>query len=562
MGRKWKSKEQLTDLLCDLVAIPSVSGSAAERELPYFVRAGLAKLPYFERNPEHLRLHPTGDGRHFVTALAKRTEDTRDTIIVLSHYDVVDVKDYGTWEALAFDPRKLTAKFYAEKASLPKAVQADLDQGDWLFGRGAMDMKCGLALHMSMLERACLGEFDGNVLLLTVPDEEVNSVGMRAAVPALLEMAERYGLDYKAVVNSEPVFSRHPGDLANYVYTGTIGKVLPGFLCYGKETHVGEPLSGLNGNYMASMLTCEFELNADFCEFVDGESTPPPTNQLQRDLKQDYSVQIPHRAVTLFNLFVLERSMEELVERLLQAASRAVRRMEEAYASAVAATKARGVDMNVAVLTFEQLLRRAEQAHGKAVVERLLRQTRERLAGRDDREVTIALVDEVSILCKELAPMTVLFFAPPYYPAVSSRNDAFIRRAVDDLTALARDRYGVELERQHFFGGISDLSYVGTGKPASSLELLVSNMPLWGEEYSLPLAELERFAVPVLNVAPIGRDAHQRTERLDVDYSFGTLPEMLYACLQNLFATSRGEAQKEAEEKVENEEDRHEKTSR
>lgn len=54
------------------------------------------------------------------------------------------------------------------------------------------------------------------------------------------------------------------------------------------------------------------------CDIVDGEASPPPTNLLQRDLKEDYSVQIPHRAVTLFNLFLLEKSMTDVVSLLRQ----------------------------------------------------------------------------------------------------------------------------------------------------------------------------------------------------------------------------------------------------
>ena len=54
---------------------------------------------------------------------------------------------------------------------------------------------------------------------------------------------------------------------------------------------------------MASLITAELELNTDLCDIVEGEASPPPTNLLQRDLKEEYSVQIPHRAVTLFNLF-------------------------------------------------------------------------------------------------------------------------------------------------------------------------------------------------------------------------------------------------------------------
>ncbi len=73
-------------------------------------------------------------------------------------------------------------------------------------------MKAGIALHISMVERACNGEFDGNILLLSVPDEEVNSLGMRKAVPVLLELARKHQLDFSLMLNAEPVFSRYPGD--------------------------------------------------------------------------------------------------------------------------------------------------------------------------------------------------------------------------------------------------------------------------------------------------------------------------------------------------------------
>lgn len=54
--------------------------------------------------------------------------------------------------------------FYSHKDELPDHVREDIEHGDWLFGRGTMDMKCGLALQMAMIEQACEGRFDGNVL--------------------------------------------------------------------------------------------------------------------------------------------------------------------------------------------------------------------------------------------------------------------------------------------------------------------------------------------------------------------------------------------------------------
>ncbi|PGX41841.1 hypothetical protein COE67_11980, partial [Priestia megaterium] len=179
---KWQTKEQLTELLCDLVRIPSITGSQAEKIFPDFVVQQLSELSYFQQYPDHLQKNSTEDDRYFVTALVKKASDVKNTVILVSHFDVVDIKDYGRWKEDAFNPEKLTSMFYSHIDGLPIPVRQDMEQGNWLFGRGTMDMKCGLALHMAMIEQACEGKFDGNILLLTVPDEEVNSVGMRAAV--------------------------------------------------------------------------------------------------------------------------------------------------------------------------------------------------------------------------------------------------------------------------------------------------------------------------------------------------------------------------------------------
>ena len=73
-------------------------------------------------------------------------------------------------------------------------------------------MKMGLALHMSIIEKASIEQWPINLLLLTVPDEEVNSAGMRAAVKELVTLRDKYDLSYKMFFNSEPSFSQKPGD--------------------------------------------------------------------------------------------------------------------------------------------------------------------------------------------------------------------------------------------------------------------------------------------------------------------------------------------------------------
>src|SRR5699024_3800100 len=139
--------------------------------------------------------------------------------------------------------------------------QRDIDSGNYLFGRGIMDMKMGLALHMRSLEKATIEAWTINLILVTVPDEEVNSAGMRTAVPSILQHKEQYQLDITLFLNIEPSFSKQPGDEQYYMYSGTIGKIMPSALFCGRETHAGEPLSGITGQYIASFLTQKMEWN-------------------------------------------------------------------------------------------------------------------------------------------------------------------------------------------------------------------------------------------------------------------------------------------------------------
>lgn len=247
-----QSPDRLMTLLNDLVAVASVTLSDEEKALPLKIKQHLMSMSYFQNNPSHLENHLTTDGRLFTTALYKHEEATK-TIVLISHFDVVDVEDYGDLKHLAFQPIELTKELHKHKEKLPFDARKDLETGDWLFGRGTMDMKLGLVQHMTLLEKAAEEQWKINLLLLTVPDEEVNSVGMREAVPQLLEISKKHELTYTLFLNSEPMFTQTPGDEGYYFYTGSIGKILPSVLCFGKETHVGEPLSGINAAWMSSV---------------------------------------------------------------------------------------------------------------------------------------------------------------------------------------------------------------------------------------------------------------------------------------------------------------------
>ncbi|SUM34803.1 peptidase [Staphylococcus gallinarum] len=60
---------------------------------------------------------------------------------------------------------------------------------------------------------------------------------------------------------------------------------MPGVLCYGKETHVGNPFEGVSSNYMMSYINQAIEYNTAFKETYEQESTPVPVSLICKDNK-------------------------------------------------------------------------------------------------------------------------------------------------------------------------------------------------------------------------------------------------------------------------------------
>ncbi|MFC0269842.1 M20/M25/M40 family metallo-hydrolase [Metabacillus herbersteinensis] len=538
MNKKWQTKEQLTQLLTALVEHASVTGTSGEVALAEYMYYLLKDRDYFTANPDYLNLHPVHDGRTFLSALVKQ-EGATETIILLSHFDVVNVMDYGDLTHLAFRPHELTKELKTRLDTMPANVAEDLESGEWLFGRGTMDMKAGLAVQFGMLERAMNGEFKGNLLLVTVPDEEANSAGMLSAVPVLNDLKKKWDLNFSACINSEPMFARYPNDPSYYVYTGSIGKILAGFYCSGIESHVGEPFSGLNANLMVSEINRLMELNDSFCEKVGDEMTPPPTNLMQKDLKEEYSVQIPHTAVSLFNLLTMKQSITDVQNQLIKVAELAASQIEDFYQKRSKSYQQYvsfdPLDVKVNVLTYKQLLKKAIEKVGESEVGRRINYLSANRGDEGDRDFSTKLVDDLASLCKEYSPMIVVFYSPPFYPAVSSEHDAIVQDTIQQLIHYADKNYSIPLKSLNYFTGLSDLSFMQLNEKGESLVELTSNMPLYGNHFYLPLNDMQSLNVPVLNVGPVGRDPHKWTERLHLPYTFEVLPDLLDYTITRIF---------------------------
>lgn len=529
---QWNTPSDLRKLLCELVSWDSRTLTEGERAFSSKLEWKMKSIPYFEQHPELVEHTDAGLGRYTVTALYKHPQATK-TIVLISHFDTVWTEEYGALEPLAFHPEELTEKLKEHKDELPVDALADLESGQFLFGRGTMDMKAGLAAHMALIEKASNEQWPINLLLLSVPDEEVNSSGMRAAVTKLIQLRDEHRLVYTLFLNGEPTFSQTPGDAKEYLYTGTLGKIMPAALFYGKETHVGEPLKGMTANYIASFLTQHMEWNQAFEETDYGEATPLPVSLQQKDLTQNYSAKTPYRAAALYNVFLQKRNAREVMELFQAVANEAINACNEAYERVCQREGVEGVG-SIRVLLYEELLDYAIGKLGPVEVDSIKKDAVDQTEG-DDREKSFRIVDALLIACQELAPAVVLFYAPPYYPAVNTSEDPLIQRSVEVMKRTAQS-LGARLEQIHYFNGICDLSYLHYKDEASGRQAFAKNTPVWGETYSIPFEEMTQLDAPVLNVGPYGKDAHQRTERLHIESAFVRLPILLETLVKSIMA--------------------------
>ena len=509
--------ERLYELMLRLVAIPSITGSdEGENRCARFIRDWLARIPYFREKPSDLRLVDLeGDplDRKAVLALLRATRPTRRTVILTGHFDVVDIDVCGPLTPWAFDPEAYTSRIGAME--LPDEVRRDLESGDYLFGRGVADMKMGTAVNLCLLEEYAAEReaLDFNVLLLLVPDEEGDSAGMRLSLPSLLELREREGLEFLVGVNTEPMLTNE----GPAVYFGTIGKMMPFFLCVGREAHVGAYDEGVNSTLIASCLNLLIEGKGR--ESRGGQTFPPDCCLCLRDLRTRYAVTLPERTVAYYNALTVARTPASTLADMKAAA---VRALQEAFTRT-------GRERPVRVLDVEEVFLRAEAASGLPR-ERLTMELLSGVSASDERDRNVEFLSLLLDRTGEKGPLIVAGFLPPFYPARSNEGVSSGERSVRDAAGAVRRflaERGWGFSEIEIFQGISDLSYMGFCGRGEDIAPLAANMPLWGHGYTVPLEALRSIDVPSVLLGPIGADAHQLTERVELRYALDVLPDAI-----------------------------------
>ena len=543
----------LEKLFYRLVATPGITGTEMENRSTEAVIESFNEMQYFQQNPRYLQVFPVkGDifNRKVVTALVKGSGSSNKTVVMIGHTDVVDVQNYGKNSELAFKPELLMKEL--DPDSLDQEAKKDFLSGEWVFGRGVMDMRCGVAAAMALIEAAshCSEELNGNLLFVAVPDEENNSVGMISATDNLIELAREYDLDYRACIDGEPFFPRHPGDDQKYVYEGTLGKFVLMAYCTGKGTHGGDPLAGLNANLIISELTRRIELNMDLADAFEGEVFYPPTNLKQADTKEVYDITTPESAYAYYNFLTANQSPAVFFNKVRHLAREALKTAFEKQRSAakkyIEISGKEGLYQNWVpkVLSYSELVSEARKSRDQSFNTHMetCREKWRKQPELDQRILALEIVREVNSLCADQGPKIILFYVPSYYPHVKPFQDTEkgqrAAEVIREVCEYAKIEFNEKISVEKFFPGLCDLSFVSLQNAEDVTGEIAPNMPNWGFTFSLPVANMKKLGLPVMNIGPFGKDAHKNSERLHKDFSFRVYPALLAYAIDRLLSDS------------------------
>ncbi|OIJ12303.1 peptidase M20 [Anaerobacillus arseniciselenatis] len=543
-------REELLFLTKQLVNIESIVNTEGEKEISQAVFTLISQYDYFRENPTQVMKQQTTDDeqeRYNVIAYVKGTKSkSNKTIILIGHMDTVGTDDFNHLKDQACDPDELMNSLKQEQ--LPPLVEEHLNSDDYLFGRGVLDMKSGVASNLFLLKYYSEHpeELDGNLVVVVECDEEDGSRGILSALDELKALKDEHSFEYVGAINSDFVAPRFEGDENRYIYKGTVGKLLPSFFITGSETHVGACFEGIDPNFIAAELTRQINYNPELCNEAFGETTTPPVSLKQMDLKPSYTVQTALSAYVYFNFFIHSWSPKEVLEILKRQAeiamTNALTTFKQRYEKFSKMSKQPYVEVpwQTRVMTYEEMEKCIIAEHGERFVTHMTDFKETLLLDKqlDTRMFSAKVVEEAWKWMPDRSPAIIVFYSSLYSPRIEvTGKNALEENLITSLEKAVnkmQPNYAHPIETRNFFPYISDMSFVALSDDVEGINAVSNNTPCWGKKLYVNYEAIRDINVPVINIGPYGFDAHKQFERVELTYSLEIVPNLTNEVIKNL----------------------------
>jgi arginine utilization protein RocB len=523
-------KQNILERLTSLIHLYSEVMTTGEANINVILYSELSEWEYFSNHPSHCGLYPIEDDplkRQVLWSFVNTGSE--ETIILFGHCDTVGIDNYNELMAYALEPEALRRVLIESKVRC-----RDLEDDNWLFGRGSSDMKAGLAVQLYLMEKVIASPEDyPNILWLSVPDEEYLSAGMRAATKLIDHLKTTFNLKIPLAILSEP-HARTDEDTF-VTYAGSAGKLKPMIVTRGIETHAGDIFSGFNAIGIMTEIVKAIELNTEMSDLKYREMTSPPAFMGLRDLKQKQDVTTPEFIAGFFNWTFLNNTFENKFEQLrslcvwsLEDAINQYNYSKNEYLRKQCLPSYEACcEFKIDVLFFHDLLLKMPETFDlKAFV---TKQTYALGLELNDPVLLANVIKQMMIKADIEGPAVVIGLLPPFYPAKDST--VYYESKLEPILKSVSESLNINLELQHFFMKISDMSYLGN--ETADYTCVEQNLPHFKLDYTMSFEALDKLNIQVVNIGPWGKDLHLKTERVYLPDVTETVPIMTQAVLKS-----------------------------
>jgi len=504
--------KKIESILLDYLKVESFTNTQGEELVDDFFNKTISEMSYFKDHPEYYGQYETGDknfDRHINYAFYKGRSDT---FVMIHHSDVVNVDNYANYKELAFEPDKLENAFLEDQTFLSKEAMEDLHSGNYLFGRGVADMKAGGSIELALLDYYSSSGMGPSILVIAVPDEENESLGMRAAIHLLKNLKDEHDLSYKLMINAEP-HQRMQFD-RGVISQGSIGKLNVFVHVKGVLAHAGKALEGINSNGLLARIVSEVDLNDDFVNVTENEMSIPPTWVIMRDNKKIYDISFPSMSYGILNILNYTDTPSEVLSKLKKLIQVALNDyVEFINKKRIKFSSKTGRDWNC----FDKL-------DNVFTLDEYLVYKNESFKPQDYPEDIESLMKKSN----DDEPLIIIGILPPYYPAVTNDEQTELIDLVNEFTL---ENYKQAYDNRMYFTGISDLSY--SKLPSKNIEEEMKNIMGWKTKYCIPFEVLESVEMPCVNIGPWGKDFHKPSERVLKEDVFERTPKIIDYIIRN-----------------------------
>lgn len=534
---------EIEKILLKLVSIQSDTGTVMECNIAKVIYDILGENEYFKSNSDYFGYYEENDILKRPVVWGLKKGNGNKTLILMGHYDAVEIESYGELKEYALNPIRLKEKMKTMIFS-DKQIKEDLDNENWMFGRATADMKAGLAINIYSLFNTNPQNF--NILFVAVPDEENMSSGAIQSIGLYKKLKEKFNLEYNLSIISEPQL-RNPEEEKDIVlYGGTMGKILPIIMAKGILTHSAEIFKGLNSNFIISEIVHNIELTTELICEDKNTFTQPPTTQILKDLKTTYDVSTPEYSVMCANLlFLKNKTPNELIEIIRNLCSKSLDDVILRYNKSFDYMKEKGFHkeddrklFNGKVLTvyeLEEIVRKTKLDY-ELFKENLMKSLKsDILKGNITLQLaSINYMKKLLEIAKIDEPLVLIGIAPPYYPSVCNLFiDKDIEYISKNLNEYMSSKANIGVKNIPYFSGMDDMSYMSCTNATEEREFL-NNMVLPTSIYDVPVEEISELNIPSYMIGPASKDVHKVGERVYRPDVIKHVPMIFDKIIQNM----------------------------